>query len=420
MKQLPVLFLLLFSLSVALPTGSAQNPGCDGFRYKDNQFTTVKKTTVNYATATVQSGEIVTLAMDVYEPNGDNISARPVVVLAHGGSFIFGDKSDMKSWCERLAKKGYIAASIEYRLFPFFQLGFPDSVDIFDQAIRAIGDMKAAVRYFREDAATANQFRADANNIFIGGYSAGAVAALHAGYLDSTDVVPSFIQTAINANGGLEGNSGSASNKTYDSSIKAVVNMSGGLYRSDWVEGDGAVPLVSIHGTADETVPYTSGLAAGLAYLEGSSLIHLKAEAAGLLNDLHTVPGGGHTNIYEPSQSIYVPHIDTFWVHATTLLEYLVCQTVGTHQAADLVEDWVLFPNPAADGVFNIQLPESVQQATVILSDLSGKVVFEGQNIQNRSEMRVAGLPAGVYTIRIIDADDTRRQFFTKKLVLGR
>jgi hypothetical protein len=75
---------------------------------------------------------------------------------------------------------------------------------------------------------------------------------------------------------------------------------------------------------------------------------------------------------------------------------------------------------PAADGVFNIQLPESVQQATVILSDLSGKVVFEGQNIQNRSEMRVAGLPAGVYTIRIIDADDTRRQFFTKKLVLGR
>ena len=408
----------LFFLSACLPVVSAQNPGCDGSRYKDNKFISVKKSTVNYATATVQSGDQVTLAMDVYEPEGDNITARPVVVLAHGGSFIIGGKGDMQPWCQLLAKKGYVAVSIQYRLFPFFQLGLPDSVDIFDQAVRAVGDMKAAVRYFREDAATVNQFRADADNIFIGGFSAGAVTALHAGYLDSTDAIPAFIQTALNANGGFEGSSGSASNKTYSSSIKAVVNMSGGLYRSDWVAGNG-IPLVSIHGTADETVPYISGLAANLAYLEGSGLIHQKTEAQGLLHNLHTVPGGGHTNIYEPSQTTYVPHIDTFWTNATTMLEYLVCQTVSTHDAVLLPEDWILYPNPATDGTFHIQLPEDVQHAIVQLADVAGKIVFQGQNIQNQSIVRPGKLPAGIYAVRIIDAGDSRRQFFTKKLVLG-
>lgn len=418
MKQTATPFLFFLSSFITLPGLFAQNPGCDGSRYIDNKFSTVKKTTVNYATATTQTGEQVTLAMDVYEPNGDSISARPVVVLAHGGSFIIGEKGDMKNWCERLAKKGYVAVSIQYRLFPFFLLGLPDSVDIFDQAVRAVGDMKAAVRYFREDAATANKFRADADNIFVGGYSAGAVTALHAGFLDSTDVIPSFIQTAIDANGGLNGSTGTASNQTYSNSIKAVVNMSGGLYRSDWILG-GKVPLVSIHGTADGTVPFISGLAANLAYLEGSGLIHQKTEAAGLLHNLHPVPGGGHTNIYEPSQTAFVPHIDTFWVNATTMLEYLVCQTVGTGDVEARIEDWTLFPNPATGGMFNIQLPQDVVRASVLLTDMSGKIVFQGQSVQNQDVVRTASLPAGMYLVRITDNDNASRQFAVKKLVLG-
>lgn len=188
--------------------------------------------------------------MDVYEPMGDNLSARPVVILAHGGSFILGDKTMMQRWCECVAKKkGYVAVSIQYRLFPFLVLGIPDSTKIFDTAIKATGDMKAAVRYFREDAATANLFRADAANIFIGGYSAGAVTALHAGFLDENDQIPNFLQTLVTNNGGLEGISGTPTNKTYPSHSKAVVNMSGGLYRSFWVDSTES-PLVSIHGTA--------------------------------------------------------------------------------------------------------------------------------------------------------------------------
>lgn len=409
-----ITFLLLISAFGFFQT-TAQNPGCDGSRYKNDVFAAVKKTTVQYATVVNQANANVNLLMDIYEPEGDAVAARPVVILAHGGSFITGDKSSMKDYCELLAKKGYVAATIQYRLWPLFVLGLPDSTDIFGTAVRAVGDMKCAVRYFREDAATDNLFRADTANIFIGGYSAGAVTALHAGYLTEGDVVPTFLQTELDANGGLNGNSGTASNQSYSSSAKAIVNMSGGMYRSHWVDSLG-LPLVSIHGTADGTVPYTAGLAANIAYLEGSSVIHTKATAAGLLNNLYTVPGGGHTNIYE--QAAYRPHLDSFWVKATTMLEFLACATSSPEEVENEEENWSVFPNPTASGSFTVQLPGAVRQVAVTLTDFSGKIVFQNNSLQNQGIVRLNGLPAGIYTLQIADADDPARRFAAKKLVV--
>ncbi len=409
MKQF-ALFCCLLSLSGM----TAQNPGCDGSRYKDDLFTTVKKTTVNYAPTIGHTGNAMVLAMDVYEPEGDVLSARPAVVLAHGGSFVLGNKNDMQPWCELLARKGYVAVSIQYRLFPFFQLGFPDSLNIFDTAVKAVGDMRAAVRYLREDAATANLFRIDANNVFIGGYSAGAVTALHSGFLDETDEIPAFLQTLIDNNGGLEGISGTASNKTYSSSSKAVVNMSGGLYRKEWV-GANNLPLVSIHGTADGTVNYVYGLAAGIAYLEGSSLLHVQANNVGLWNFLQTVPGGGHTDIY--SQSAYQSYRDTFWLQATNLLESLSCAVVAVDEATLAAQDWSVFPNPNTGGTFVVQLPETVRTADLTLSDLSGKTVALYQNVQNQAVLPLKNVPAGVYFLQLRDTEQPGQRFPAQKMV---
>ncbi len=404
-------FLLLLIQSGIL---SAQNPGCDGVRYKNDVFTTVTKTTVNYAPTVGHLGNAMTLAMDIYEPEGDDLSARPVVVLAHGGSFVLGDRSQMKPWCELLARKGYVAVSIQYRLFPFFSLGFPDSLDIFDTAVKAVGDMRAAVRFLREDAATANLFRIDANNVFIGGYSAGAVTALHSGFLDENDEVPDFLQTLIDNNGGLEGISGTVSNKTYASDSKAVVNMSGGLYRKEWV-GANNLPLVSIHGTADQTVNYVYGLAAGIAYLEGSSLLHEQAESVGLWNFLETVPGGGHTDVYSDVQ--YQPYLDTFWVQATTLLESLSCAVVDVDEATIQAENWSVFPNPNAGGSFIIQLPETTETVDLKISDLMGKTVFEVKNIKNQAVVSLQNIPAGTYFTQIQNPAQPAQRFAAQRLI---
>jgi para-nitrobenzyl esterase len=403
-------------LSCCILTANAQNPGCDGSRYKADVFTTVKKTTVDYAPTFNHQGQPFTLKMDVYEPEGDNIAQRPVVILAHGGSFIFGDRSNMAPYCQLLAKKGYVAATIQYRLYPFLILGLPDSVDIMDTAVKAVGDMKAAVRYFREDAATANLFKADPNNIFVGGYSAGAVTALHTAYLDASDELPTFMSTLLANNGGLNGISGTASNQTYSSAMKAVVNMSGGLYKRAWINNPG-IPMVSIHGTTDQTVPYLTGLAANIAYLEGSGVLHPQANTEDVWNYLETVPGGGHTDIYEQSQ--FAAQLNNFFIQATTLLESLTCGTFsGTAEEEVDTESMQVSPNPLTGSSIRLTMPESVKNTTIILFDAAGKVAYQSAQYTPGAWMQwPQGLAAGTYTIWAVDTDHPDRKPMVQRLI---
>ncbi len=403
--------LLLCSAALVLLGFSAlcaQNPACDGIRYKQPVFAAVKKTTLPYAPATSHLGQPITLSMDVYEPEGDTASRRPVVVLEHGGSFVFGNKSDMAQWCELLAKRGYVAASIQYRLFPVFPLGIPDSTKIMDTAVKAVGDMKAAVRYFREDAATANLFRADPEHIYVGGYSAGAVAALHATYLDETDNLPLFMQTIIANNGGFEGNTGSASNKTYSSKIGAVVNMSGGLYRRGWIN-DGEPPMAGIHGTADGTVPFLTGVAANIAYLEGTGVLHPHALTTGVWTYLKKVPGGGHGNIYDQPQ--YAVQLDNYWMRATALLEHLTCfvdtlpqiATPAVEQYSGTGIEWTIFPNPVQHDICTVRIPEFEGAGALVFHDLNGREVLRVGNVrQGVQEMSLVGLAPGVYSVSLV------------------
>lgn len=408
-------YCLVALLSAISLSAQVQNNGCDGSRYKNNVFQAVKKTTVEYAPTIGHTGGNMVLSMDVYEPEGDAVTSRPVVILAHGGSFIFGDRTMMERYCTLLAKKGYVAATISYRLYPFLVLGFPDSTAIFDTAVKAVGDMRAAVRFFREDAATVNKFHADADHIFIGGYSAGAVTALHCSYLDLDDNLPGFLQTIISNNGGLEGISGTTSNKTYASTSKAIVNMSGGLYRSEWIDPT-EVPLVSIHGTADATVPYVSGLAAGIAYLEGSSRLHLRANNIGLWNSLHTVPGGGHTDIYDNAN--YQPHLDTFWVNATTLLESLTCAAVGTTTPLSWEDDWSMLPNPNSDGQLFIRLPIDVHSVDVQIMNSTGARVYQQKGVSDNGLVNLPELASGMYMIQLSEPDSPAKRFAAKRLVI--
>lgn len=416
--QKSIIYLLFIGLYCipAIVFSQALDLGCDGTRYKQDVFSTVKKTTVDYAPTVSHTGLAMVLKMDVYEPEGDGVAARPALILAHGGSFIFGDRSQMQSWCELIARKGYVAVSIDYRIYPVFTLGYPDSIDIFDTAVKAVGDMKAAVRYLREDAATVNQFRVDPSNIFIGGYSAGAVAALHAAYLDANDALPPFMQTLLTANGGFEGVSGTASNHTYSSSAKAILSMSGGLYRREWIGAQG-IPLVSIHGTADETVPYFSGIAAGIAYLEGSGLLHPQAEAVGVWNYLETVPGGGHSDIYDQPQ--FAGSLNSFITHATDLLESLTCTSTGTGDVfpADDPDFWTLGPNPLSGNAIQVYLPSGVASAAISIFDFSGKIIFHASGVADASTIQIGELPAGMYSVQMTNPADAGKVFPVKKLV---
>jgi len=162
----------LLCAAVSLPSadvGHAATP------YIDPTFNVDVQHDIVYSTAINVVGDPVTLTLDLYTPRGDTSSARPAFVFAHGGFFAFGDKSEGSGWGNRLAQRGYVVISINYRLSPSLVLAPVDTQLEIDEINDAREDMQTAVRWLR---ANAGNQRIDPDRIAVGGSSAGAVTAL--------------------------------------------------------------------------------------------------------------------------------------------------------------------------------------------------------------------------------------------------
>ena len=241
----------------------AQMTDCDCTnRYETEIFSEVDVQTVTYS-------DPHGLQMDIYTPVGDVCTNRPLLILAHGGTFIFGSKSNptMVDLCETFAKRGYVTASINYRLAAdivglFAQFTYyTDTQSAYEVVLNAVMDGKAAVRYFRKDVIeNGNTYGIDQDQIWGGGNSAGGVLFLHAAHVSSleeftsplTDAKALIAENIIESLGGIEGNSG---NEGYSSSLSGVISLAGGLHRSEYIN-TGDVPSVFCHGDDDSVLPY--------------------------------------------------------------------------------------------------------------------------------------------------------------------
>jgi len=331
---LPALLLLCSSFTI---NAQLSPLNCLGGRYTNDVFTDVTKTSniiFGYNTTSDNFYGInypQTLMMDVYQPTGDLALQRPLIILAFGGAFIQGQRSDMEPICIALAKKGYVTATIDYRLVHnsnenLFTVGTSNAL-LIDQIIKASADMKAAIRYFKRDAATTNTFRIDTTKIIIGGGSSGAIAALQTAYTDNVNENPATTSGYAN-NGGFEGNTDlEAPNSllpTYNSrGIAGVLNIAGGVLDTIIIDANDP-PIYSSHGDADEVVPYNygqlsfQGLSVPLA-LYGSYSITIRANNVGIKNELYTIPGGKHETPSLP------PYINNIIAGASAFSQSIVC-----------------------------------------------------------------------------------------------
>ncbi len=359
---------------------------CAGGRYLNEIFPTVNMTTVTYSS-------VYNLQMDIYQPAGDTLSARPVIILAHGGSFLGGTKSDdptVDSLCVRFAKRGYITVSIDYRLTDILHI--VDSVSATDEVIKAMSDGKAAIRYFVKDAATANIYKADTDRIFIGGNSAGAVLYMHVAYLDSIGECPSYIVDAMNANGGFEGNSGNAG---YTTRFNAVINLAGALNQSAFI-GTGDVPSVNAQGTTDDVVPYNCGYPlTGLVHVQlcGLGVLEPVYVSKSIYHMSHVFPGDGHVPWSTDNAKLFT--VDSM---VTVFLYNLVCTGAVSVNDVNTQTEVSLFPNPAHDVVeFRSLQPVS----DVWVFDETGRMMLHEQNINKTgTTINTQGLGSGVYFVR--------------------
>jgi len=244
------------------------------------------------------AGDTVLLKFDFYAPNTnlDTLDERPLIIWAHGGSFIARDENHWKieSLAKSFARKGYACASISYRMLEITDLS---KENYLDEVVKAVGDMKSAIRYFRKDAATKSMYKIDPSQIFVGGSSAGGLMALHTAYMTDTTGFRNYEKNFISMvkkNGGFEGNSG---NEGYVSSVNGVINLSGAIGDTNFIQCD-EVPLISVHETRDFIVPYKDGKAYGLASLQGSFLIHDRMLKMGNESHLLTFKTINHTGYF--------------------------------------------------------------------------------------------------------------------------
>ncbi len=399
MKYFTLVFLFLFIIFQSQL--SAQ--GCDEFRYLNEIATTTSKVTVQFGENVNGLGLDEVLEMDIYTPDGDSRTDRPVIIYAFGGSFIGGSRAEVSGFCERYARKGYVTAAIDYRLYSLAQ-GIPDSIKMLDTVVKAISDMKAAVRFLRKSSITdGNPYGIHPDLIYAGGISAGAIVALHAAYITpETTNIPSYLTSVLDNNGGLEGNTDlpGDSHQGVSSAIQAVVNHSGALHKVSFME-EGGAPVVSVHGDNDDTVPYGYGFAQvfniDLVSMEGSSFIHAKAQDLGIPSDFYSVDGGGHVDFYgvEPHYTNYETMIINF------LHDEVTCKTTPTNNLIDFSNAVKIYPNPSID-MANIIIDGIDEVYSIQIMDQLGKIIKTISNINDSVyTLNRENLATGMYNIQI-------------------
>lgn len=100
--------------------------------------------------------------VDVYTPSG--ASRRPVIVFFYGGNWDSGDKANYRFVAASLAKRGYVVAVPDYRVYPEAR---------FDGFMR---DGAQAVAWTKRNI---SRFGGDPSRVFVMGHSAGAhIAAM--------------------------------------------------------------------------------------------------------------------------------------------------------------------------------------------------------------------------------------------------
>ena len=365
---------------------------CNNNRFLEEVFPAVTTTSdLQYGSALTYSGTTENLTLDVYEPQGDVFTERPLIVFAHGGSFIGGNKtsSDIVTLCNKYSRLGYVCASINYRLG--FEGFIPNATTATETVYRATTDMRAAIRYFRKDRATSNAFRIDTANIFAAGVSAGAFMALHLAYLDEISEIPSAVDPV--AFGGIEGLSG---NDGYSSKVKAVVNLCGAIKDTSWINA-GDIPCISMHGTNDDVVPYGSSvinvIGIPIFVVDGSSSVAIRQENVGVVNEFYTWQGLGHVPFV--NSTVYMDSV--FMAVTPFLANQLGCEVqLGISDISN--PSFSVAPNPT-NGIINLSSSSTIDFIKII--DMQGKVVLSESPKSSSAIINADFFPSGMYFIQV-------------------
>lgn len=266
MRTIPIFLLILFTTCL-----QAQQ------RYIDDLFQVKEPESRVYAT---KDGE--DLKLDIYTPENDTASARPLIVFMHGGGFAGGSPKNPAEvrFAQMAAKKGYVAVQISYRLTrkgKSFGCDYAaeGKIQTFHDAAE---DFLDATEFM---VAHQKEYKIDTSKVIVGGSSAGAEAVLQAVY--NRNLL--FDQPQKYAN----------------LKIIGVLSLAGAILDARYINEQNNIPAIFFHGTSDRLVPYAtaphhfcSPEDPGYLPLDGARSIATRLKQLDTPYALYTFEGAGH------------------------------------------------------------------------------------------------------------------------------
>ncbi len=235
------------------------------------------------------------LTLDVYEPVDSTATAKPVVVVIHGGGFTGGSSRHQKlsEMATLFAQRGWVGFSIEYRLakhrgtLPTLYPALPaeggagaNRLNQWRALYPACRDAKAAIRWIR---AHADDYGLHPDYITVIGGSAGSYIAVALGASNEDDC-----KTEIDA---VDDPTLAGTHLDQSSAVATVIDHWGGVAILSMLELIGGedrfdptdAPVSIVHGTEDPTVPFTEAEKILAAY-----------QSTGVPHVFYPVEGAGH------------------------------------------------------------------------------------------------------------------------------
>jgi acetyl esterase/lipase len=227
--------------------------------------------------------------MDIFQPAHSAGSAkRPGVLVIHGGGWMNGKKEDrLEEFVIPYLRQGFVVANVEYRLGGVAP------------APAAVNDALKAAAFFHDNA---RRWNVDPRRIVATGDSAGGHLALMVGMTPKSAKLGPVHKVAAVVNfygitdveDQIQGENQRDYARKWVPEQKGRYDVARKLSPLTYVRKKNVPPILTIHGNADETVPYDHAIQLT------KGLVDLHADA-----ELLPVPNGGHGFPKEQMDKLY-------------------------------------------------------------------------------------------------------------------
>lgn len=231
--------------------------------------------------------------LDLVRPKEAAKGKRPGVIVIHGGGWTGGTKESQMATCLRYVEKGFVCATVEYRLAKAAT------------APAAVNDVLTASQWFFRNA---KKYNVDRKRVVVTGGSAGGHLCLMVGMTPKSAKLgpPAKVAAVVNFYGitdvadQLDGPHMRKYAVTWVPEQRGRLELARRVSPMTYVRRK-LPPILSIHGDADPTVPYEQGVKLTKAIRE-----------AGGSAELVSVPQGKHGFPKETVDRVYEQNIWPF------------------------------------------------------------------------------------------------------------